>query len=216
MILISSTEPSTIKTLGRSSQLPERFGVDILWGTETRLIGIQRKEMSDLLASVHGDRLYREVAQMKRLSHSILIIEGKPKWTRDGNLIGNNGYGYAWNRDQHWGLQLSMQAKGVWVLHTEDINQTVDAVKAVKRWMGKARHNSLDRRPKATGSWGKAGHRDFQRHLLQSFDGIGPVQAEAIVDKFGGVPMQWTTDEKGLMEVEGIGKTRAKRLMDAL
>jgi ERCC4-type nuclease len=48
------------------------------------------------------------------------------------------------------------------------------------------------------------------------FEGIGRVQAERIVEKFGGVPLSWTCTISELMEVDGIGAGRAMSMIEAL
>lgn len=216
-MLIAPSEPPALKAIGRSSQKPERFGADILFPAQGRLVGIQRKTIADLLASVRDGRLQREMAQMSRLGLAVLIVEGRPRWTLDGQLISTSaGFGPQWSRSQHRGLLWSVQAKGVSVTHTDDLADTIDTVRDLAGWSRKRAHQSLNRRPKPSSTWGKAGHRDFALHLLQSFDGIGPIQAEAILDHFGGVPLMWLATERQLMQVPGVGKTRAKRLAEAL
>lgn len=68
----------------------------------------------------------------------------------------------------------------------------------------------------AAGEWGKSGNREWALHLLQGFRGIGPVQAAAIYDHFGRIPIEWDVDFFDLMDVPGIGEKRAEQLMEAL
>jgi DNA uptake protein ComE-like DNA-binding protein len=53
-------------------------------------------------------------------------------------------------------------------------------------------------------------------HLLQGFKGIGPVQAAAIYDHFGGVPLVWTAGLLDLVEIPGIGTKRAEALIESV
>jgi ERCC4-type nuclease len=59
------------------------------------------------------------------------------------------------------------------------------------------------------------GNREWALHLLQGFRGIGPVQAAAIYDHFGGVPFVWDVGVFDLMDVPGIGEKRAEQLIGA-
>lgn len=215
-MLIAPSEPPKLKAIGRSSSVPERMGVDVLFGAKGKLTGIQRKEYKDLLASLHDGRLQRELAQMKVLGRAILLVEGRPAWTLDGEYLGDNGYGWKWTRIQHHNMLMSIQDMGVDVLTTDDLDETVEVVRGLREWARKPEHLSLSRRPKVKGTWGKASNRDFARHLLQSFDGIGVKQADAIIDFFGGVPLIWLCTKEQLMKVPGIGKVRAERLASAL
>lgn len=213
--MISPTEPSRLKAIGKTSRTHEtEYGVDIWWCAKGKTFGIQRKEMGDFLSSIHDGRLKTDRAKMRRLDHPILLLEGKPKWSLDGQLI-SSGYGQSWSRTQHRNYLLSVQNDGIMVEFTDDLNDTILRVQEMHRWSFKD-HDSGRGRLKPVSSWGKAGHRDFQIHVLTSFDRIGPSVAERILDHFGGLPLQWTCDQSELDKIPGIGPVRAKALMRAL
>lgn len=214
-LIVAPTEPSQFKSIADVvSMAPERMGVDALWSSETwGMVGVQRKEYRDLIASVADGRLAREVAQMQRLGLAVLMIEGRIRFTTDGQIV--DSY-MRWTRTQHRGLVRSVQSKGIWVESTDTVSDTVEAVLDLRRWCDKPRHNSLDRRPKPTGAWGKASQRDFALHLLQGVDGVGPVVAEAIIDQFGKVPWTWECSYEQLLAVPGVGPGVASKLWEAL
>lgn len=214
-LLIAPTEPPSLKVLGKSSSIPERYGADVLWVARgIGLVGIQRKERKDLVRSIYDGRLAREVALMQRLRIAILIVEGRMRWTTDGQLFDQF---CKWTRKQHRALLLSAQLRGIKLVTTEDLTDTIEAIETIRDWVGKERHTALDRRPNAQGAWGKAGHRDFGIHILQGFPGIGPVEAGAIFDHFGGrVPLGLDCTEKELRAVPGIGPKKAKGIVTAL
>lgn len=210
---IAPTEPRALRALGTVSMLPERFGCDVLFTSPNHgFVGIQRKELGDFLGSVADGRL-NAFGKMNNVGLPVLIMEGHPRWTLDGYLV--DAY-KNWNRTQYRNLLLSIQDRGIRVMHTADLGETIEAIVDLRAWAAKTSHTSLDRRPKAKGSWGKAGHKDFACHVLQSFDGIGPDVARKIYDHFGGVPIAWTVGERELLAVAGLGKTRVKRLLAAL
>lgn len=218
-MLIAPTEPLPIRALGRIHSLPEKRGVDVLFPAGGRMVGIQRKEIHDLVASVHDGRLHRE-AQMiggcladGRLGVAVLVVEGRPTWTIDGEWVEQ---GWRWTRRQHRGLLWSVRAKGIWVETTADVHDTADLCRDLEKWAAKDRHSSLDRRPGPTGLWGKATTRDYALHVLQGFDGVGPELAGRIVDHFGRLPIGWLVSASELEEISGIGKVKAKKLIGAL
>lgn len=214
-MLVSPSEPPRLKAIGKVSRKhEEEFGVDVWWCARGRTFGVQRKELSDFLASIHDGRLKTDRAKMRRLDQPILLLEGRPRWSLDGQLI-TSGYGQSWTRTQHRNYLLSVQADGIMVESTDDLDDTILRIQEMRRWSDKE-HVSGKGRPKPVSSWGKAGHRDFQVHVLTSFDGIGPMQAERILDHFGRMPLHWDVSEKELQQVAGIGPTRAKRLLRAL
>jgi ERCC4-type nuclease len=214
-MLVSPTEPAILRTLGKTSLVPEQYGVDFMFpSTEFGLVGIQRKELSDFVASVKDGRLAKEIGQMKRLGLAMLVLEGKPRWTNDGLLT---SISTQWRMSQHLGTLWSVQLSGCWLATTTSVQETSTLISAFTRWTAKPRHIALESRPGPTSDeWGKVGNREWALHLLQGFRGIGPVQAAAIYDHFGGLPFLWSVGVIDLMEVAGIGEKRAEGLIGAL
>lgn len=214
-LIVAGSEPPSFRAIADVvSNSAEKMGVDAMWSSKSwGMVGVQRKEFKDLIASVADGRLAREVAQMQRLGLAVLMIEGRPSWTSDGELV----HRYArWTKSQHRGLVRSVQSKGVWVESTDSLADTIDAVQDMRRWSERDRHSSLDRRPKPTGAWGKADQRDFASHLVQGVDGVGPVLANAILDRFKGIPWTWTCTFDELLEVPGMGPATAEKMWHAL
>lgn len=221
-IFVSPAEPRWLKT-----QLAETFtvisdkiatesrGVDISWLHDGEWHGVQRKTVDDLIASI-GDRLTREVPQMLAgvvMPH--VIIEGQVKFSNEGLLM-RDGWGQSFTRKQWHGLVWSLQGAGVAVTNVRTGTETITLIRDLWGWSGKSRHSTLRQRVSAPkNDWGTRDSKAWSVWVLQGFDGIGPETAEAIVDKFG-LPLRWTVDEKELLSVPGVGKVRAKALMNAL
>lgn len=220
-MIIAPTEPPRLRALGKISLAPEAYGADVLFTAHSKLVGIQRKEYADLLSSIfHSERLYKELAQMKRLSTAALIIEGNPHFTTDGMYQNPNrrkGTTY-WTRVQHHNLIASIQMRfGITVFQTTDLDDTISAIRSFESWMMKKdRTSSLLRREKPKGEWGVRTNRDFATHVLQSFPHIGPKQAEAIVNVFNGLPLTWTCTEDEMKSVPGVGPKTVRDLFKAL
>lgn len=214
-MLISPAERPPITGLGRVSSRPEQLGADILMMTKAGIIGIQRKEVADFVASAHDGRLAKEVMQLQHCRIAVLILEGEFRWTLDG--VWMNSY-TSWTQSSHEALVLSLQAKGIWILTSHDATDTCRVVRVVEKWAQKPSHQSLMRRPKlqSKSRWGTVANRDYGIYFLQGIDGIGPGVAENIFDHFGFVPLQWSVTRDELMEVEGIGKGRAEKMIKAL
>lgn len=211
-ILVAPTEPTLLKQLGRSSSVPEKHGVDVL--VPSLHLGVQRKQVNDLVASMSGDRLAKEMLQMKQLAVKALVIEGKFHWNADGEWM--NGF-QRFTLKQYRGLLYSVQRLGVMVVETRDLRDTCREIGHLIRWVSKTEHRSLETRPKhLISKWGTRDDADFQMWLLQGLDGIGPKQAREIVKWYGRVPMLWDTTVDELMKVPGIGKGRAEKMLRAL
>lgn len=219
-MFIAPTEPDSLKALGLVKLLPEEYGVDVMWECELGRVGVQRKVFpGDFLASVHDGRLNKEFAQMKALDVAYLLLEGRSEqgaWTNEGSLIRDmGGKRAAWSRTQHRNFLASTQLRGVAVLHSDDLTDTVRMVQTLRLWTDKADHNSLDSRPGPSGDlWGNVSNEDFQDHVLQGLPGIGPKQAAAIRLHLGfPLCLRDGIDREKLMEVPGIGKGKADKIM---
>lgn len=211
-ILVSPAEPPNLRAIGETSGLPEQYGADFLVTSSGGLVGIQRKEVRDLVASLRGDRIARELGQSTALVRCVLVVEGDWEWTRTGESRAVPGF----LRAQYDGFCLSIQNHGWWILTSDSMAGTARLVQHVASWFQKGNHSSLHGRPNHRGMWGTASNRDWAVHLLQSFDGIGVEQAGRIWDHFEGVPLAWTVDKDAMMAVPGIGPGRADKLMGAL
>lgn len=200
---------------GRGSAVPEKHGVDFLFYYRKRPYGVQRKAIPDFLASVTDGRLYRECAQMQSLERAVLVLEGRVEWDLNGNLL-KKEWGARWTRTQFHSYLLSVRAKGIWVETTADVEGTAEFLKTFEAWVRKERHIALETRPGAQAAWGERGHRDFQRHVVMSFDGMGYERAERWIEHFGGTGLEWRVSEEEMREVPGVGPVLAKRLREAL
>src|SRR3974390_1283048 len=139
-MLVSPSEPPELRALGPTSTLCEQRGVDFLFASTLGPVGVQRKEISDLLASVYDGRLAREVAQMAALPYKVVLCEGETRWTTDGFLLSTNR---GWTRSQHDGLLWSLQLHGCWLASTSDLDDTVAWLARFERWCLKKTHHGV-------------------------------------------------------------------------
>lgn len=207
-MFVSAAEPKSLRTLGTYSPLPEEYGSDFLIVCPLGLVGVQRKEVHDLIASRSDDRLARELPQMKQLDIAILLVEGRLKWTSDGLLSTSRT---KWTRAMHLGLLLSIQSQGVWVTSSESLQESREYLSHLESWMMKENHKGINIRPKPQTKWGQLTDRDFAIHFIQGLDGIGPGVAGAIFEKFG-FPFTMTLTKEQLQSVDGVGPKRAEKI----
>lgn len=210
--LVSPTEPALIVAMGQRSSVPEEFGSDVLWMTDRHgLAGVQRKTISDLVGSSRNGLLGRELTVMaEKLKVKMLVIEGQPKWSRDGVLVDQ----YArWSIEQQAGVEWWAQNLGIWVTHTRDTAETVTRIDHLAKWVDKEKHGSLLTRPNPPKSeWGRMDDRGTAVHFLSGVPGIGAELAGRLFDHFGRVPLEWGMTYEELLEVPGIGQKKAKVL----
>jgi len=209
-VLVSPTEPDRLRAIGHTSSVAERFGSDFLTTSlNFGLVGVQRKEIADLAASVRDGRLTKQLGQMKTLGQAALLVEGDWQWNQDGWSLAVNG----WSRMQVQGLLCSIQSRGCWILTSPSLTESITSLQNFEKWVRKAKHTSLLSRPTAPSLWGTADNREWGIYFLMGIDGFGPQLAQEFYDTFAGVPLAWTVTEHELRSVKGIGKERARRLM---
>lgn len=216
-MLISPTEPVSLRALGKVSSVPERFGSDFLIIAQGSRTGIQRKQFpADFISSLADGRLYQEVHQMAPLHRAVLVVEGLGRWTLDGQLLDDHIRNFT--RKQFRSLLFSIAWEfGVQVFITRDMRETTEFLMELDAWARKKEHRSLRSRPGPRGnSWGVKTNKDWAIHVATSFPGIGVTLGQGIYDHFGGLPLQWTVSEDELRGVPGIGKDRARQLIRAL
>lgn len=213
-MLISPSEPQLLRDAGKTSMLPEQFGADILiiphssWGG---YLGVQRKELKDLIASLADGRLGKQMMQLKGCSQALLLIEGKMRWDSAGNLSNNRGMNLTWEAwlGLTWTMRLTV---GAWIDFTDSLQKTVEYCQELEHWAQKESHRSLHSRPGPAKRWGVAGARDWERHLLMGFDGIGPELADRILDTVG-MPLRWGVGAEELEKVKGLGAKKVRKIM---
>jgi ERCC4-type nuclease len=209
-MLVSPTERPPLNTLGKTSSLPEKLGVDFLmfspvFGT----VGVQRKEINDLVASLSDGRVTREVIDMKELDVGIWLIEGRPQWNADGQLLSAKA---TFTATSYFGVCLSLASQGFWLWSTASVTESMSWLSALDAWMAKTSHKGLTSRPNPRSEFGtQANKRDWQIHLTQSLPGVGYDRAKDIVRHYGGLPFG-LRDGVDLAEVKGIGKVLKKRI----
>lgn len=222
---VSPTEPAVIKDLLqvtadaaggtlRVDWSPEDRGLDYMWiDAHGYWRGVQRKEVKDFLASLDDGRLSRELNQMTaEVVMPIVAVEGRIQWAGDEMIVDRwSGRGVTrggWNK-----RLLSIANRGVQVMFTGGMGETAALVADYWAWSQKATHSTGTSRPGPAMDWGRLSNRDWQAHLLQGLDGVGPKLADAILDTLGYCPLQVVAREDELLQVPGIGKKMAARIL---
>lgn len=223
-MLVSPAEPAVLRKLGQVSlKRTEELGVDFSWSAKGKWWGVQRKEIGDLVASMRDGRLAKELAQMAdgRLHQAVLLVEGPMDFGGGGEaqvLLNGGAWGKPVSRRQMLGLEWGVQSRGVWWARSKGMQDTVQYLQDLEAWTKKEKHGSLLTRPGVQSVWGTPDSKDYGVHLLMGLPGVGHELAERIWDKFGGVPWTWgySNIREALMEVEGIGKVKADKILAAL
>ena len=201
--MISPTEPPGFRVLGPVSGVPEKYGVDFfipspLYGK----VGVQRKEIGDLVDSIQDGRVEREIWQQRDLGQAIWLIEGRVEWTGEGLLL-SSATRQRYTRTMHLGVLLSLQSYGYWILSSQSLQDSIVLLSSLNKWLMKARHTSLLQRPSMRSQ--VAGDLTDERiHIMQGFPRVGYDRAKRIVEHYGGLPFRMG-DGVDLTDVAGVG-----------
>lgn len=215
--LCAAPRPKALKIPVACSSIPEPMGVDFAWfsDAEDEWHGVQRKELSDFLASLDDGRLAKEISQMN--AHVImptLVLEGRVQiasgHVMTGRFKNDIPYGGFMKR------LITINHRGVQVFFTGEAGQTAEFIHAYYQWTMEASHETASHRPKPTGDWGKPSNHDWQVHLLQGLDGVGAKTANAIIDTLERCPLRVDATVEELMRVPGVGRATARKIIHSI
>lgn len=204
-----------LSALGDNSPEVEARGCDFLFVGATGLVGVQRKEVKDLVNSIQSDnRMCIELGQIagSDLAHVVFIIEGNWVWVDGVSMV--TGY----TRAQLDGVVLALQAEhGVVVMMTESVVDTAETLGRIESWFTKSVHGSLQVRKKSRAVWGTSKLREYRLFWWQAFPGVSYGRAVMLDEHFEGqLPFQFTCTHADLLACKGIGKVTAEKIWGAL
>ncbi len=168
---------------------------------KVQCVGIERKTTNDLLNSIIDRRLLNQLSALKEnFDIPILIIEGKENIYALRNFHPNSIRGVLST------IAIDFQVSIIPTLGPKD---TAKYISLIAKRLEKVRR-PLDLLPKRKALTPK----EKQLCIISSFPGIGINTAKYLLDKFGSINRITNASEKDLMEVDNIGKIKAKELKE--
>lgn len=227
IILISPTEPPSLRAIGEVSSAVEKKGCDVLVVLPSHRIGIQRKTWIDLVISVDDGRLAGSIPKMD-MSVKIIVLEGEARFSSAGRMMVRSNsrrskHGYTelrHTRESLLGLQFSLRfTHGLDVIRTENLTETTRVVQKIGKWFAKPRHTgvigSRSGASMGTSAWGTDKEERLftqKTNALMGF-GIGVKTAQNILKaNEGKIPLAWTMSEEEMLKVQLVGPSLADRL----
>ena len=162
-------------------------------------IRIERKTKEDFVQSLISNRLFNQCQRMKRSSERpLLIIEGDP-YTTKHNINSKAIKGAILSVSVSWQIP---------VLITADKSETADMILLASKQMlqEKIPVIRLGYKPKR--------NRSRKLYFIQGLPAVGPVLAIRLLEKFSSIKQIINVSEKELLDIEGVGKEKAKRIID--
>jgi len=162
-------------------------------------IGIEKKTINDFLNSIIDKRIISQLMEMKRhFDLSLLIIEGTENIYEIRNFHPNSIRGIMAS------IAIDFQIP---MLQTRNHRDTANLLAVIARRLEKPRSlpNLLKKRKPLT-------LKQQQEFIVESLPGIGPQISKRLLEKFKTIEKLINASEKELIEVDKIGKIKAKHL----
>lgn len=221
-VLISPTEPEWLKSYGtRLSLETEQYGCDILISGPKGFMGIQRKKFpQDIMDSVMDGRLARQVAAMKALPFYMILFEGLPTWSNDGQAVmGAAPDDNTWasfelhSESPEWFTRkvftkvcATLHLDGVATSWAADSYEFIAALDDLKDWWQVGNHKTLDIKAP---EFAERTRRGRMAAALQVVDGVGPTVAKSIAAEFDLIIDAGLGE---LEEISGVGPKMASNI----
>ncbi|WP_456374073.1 DEAD/DEAH box helicase [Methanocaldococcus sp.] len=160
---------------------------------------VERKTSEDFVNSIIDKRLFSQLKNLKKVEKPLLIIEGE-----NFSRIHENALK---------GAILSVIFDfGIPILFTKNVDETVDLlIKIAEKEQLKEKRPITIRYGKTTMSL-----KEQQRFIVESLPDVGGALADRLLKHFKTVERVFTAKEDELMEVEGVGEERAKKIRKVL
>src|SRR3989344_2906361 len=162
-------------------------------------IGIEKKTINDFLNSIIDKRIISQLMEMKRqFDISLLIIEGTENIYEIRNFHPNS------IRGMMASIAIDFQTP---ILQTRNHRDTAGLLAVIAKRLEKPRSlpSLLKKRKPLT-------IKQQQEYLVESLPGVGPKTARNLLEKFKTINNIVAASEKELMEVEKIGKLKARQI----
>lgn len=203
-IIIDSRERCTeiLKTLRENAEIEMQtlpVGDYIL----SDRICAERKTISDFLASLLDKRLFSQASDLSRnFIKPILFVEG----TED--IYSARGIGVNAIRGAIAALAIDF---GISVIFTKDESDTAGFLLTLAK-----RENEEGRIASMHGEKKPPGLEERQIYIVESLPNVSAVLARRLLERFGTVQNMMNTSRKELMEVSGIGESKADEIINTI
>ena len=166
---------------------------------------IERKSINDFINSIIDLRLFDQVLRMKQdFNKVIYILEGDIEDNHHLRKISNASF---------YGAMMSLIIDyGASVITTKSDYDTAFLIYSMVKHI----HTDLKHLPRVKGRRKMNSDDEFQRGLVESLPGIGPMTAINLLKEFGSIKNIADARVDELSKVERIGKKKAQRIHDIL
>ncbi len=191
---VPSKIPDLLKEKGAAIELKSLKTGDYIVNDE---VLFERKTRDDFVLSIIQGRLFSQCARMKRSDyHNVLLIEGNPYNTR-----------HDITRQAIKGALLSVSVPWqIPVIFSASPHDSADMLLTAGDQLVRINYNYIRKgyKPKSV--------KRKSLYFLQGLPAVGPSTAKALLEHFGTPEKVILATEDELMEIEGLGTTKARRI----
>ena len=195
---VPSKIPDFIKEKGAAIELRNLKTGDYIVNDE---VLFERKSRDDFVLSIIQGRLFSQCARMKRSDyHNVLLIEGNPYKTR-----------HEITRQSIKGALLSVSVSWqIPVIFSSSPHDSADMLLTAGDQLVRINYNYIRKgyKPKSV--------KRKSLYFLQGLPAVGPSTAKVLLERFGTPEKVILATEDELMEIEGLGATKARRIREFL
>ena len=174
----------------------DMFFLSVNW----QKIGVERKEVSDLINSIGSGRMANQLQNMlDYYDISILLIEGSLR-VQSGQILNEHG-GTRWLLEAYRNFIRTWQDRGITIERTTDSEDTVERLKELYAYYQKPCH---------TGGYTRKIAGDPR--LLAFPPSVGAKTGKKILDHFGSLSNVAVATVDDLMSVDDVGAKRAEAI----
>ena len=163
---------------------------------------VERKTYADFATSLTDGRLFPQAATLARSPHRPVVLLEGPKPRHMPDVHPHALKGALVSLAVMWRLP---------VLHARDPEDSMRVLRFLARQLARSAPGILqryDRKPKRLAS--------RKLYLLQGLPGVGPALANQLLRQFGSIERVITAEATALMQIRGIGPTKAARIRELL
>jgi Fanconi anemia group M protein len=150
---------------------------------------IERKTFGDFISSMLSKRLIEQLTQMQSYENRLLILEGKDFEELEAGETKLNPNAI---RGMILSISLDFRTPIIFTKDEEDTSKFL-VVLAKKQLKGKTEFTLHSRKP--------ASEKEQKQYIIESFPGIGPKTAEALLKKFGSIKNIINAPQEELKEI---------------
>ncbi len=194
--------PAYIRELGADVVLKQLRVADFICSDR---VGIEKKTCSDFLQSITDQRIFRQMAEISdSFERPLLLLEGNPDMLFVERQIHPNTV-----RGVMSSIAIDYKIPVIWTANSKETAEMI-------YWIAKREQDHEKRGIQIRAKTRTETTEDHQEFIVAGLPAVSNVLSRRLLEHFGSVKKIFNAKQKKLMNVEGIGEEKAKRIWELL